>query len=509
VPGITVDKILIFKETNSMRLKRMSLCSYGYLSLIVVLFSCSKADLQVQTIPGAESKLSGVTASDPVLTASVPVLMSEDFLQSSRLATLNGKSTNDFLKAKRSTDKTLPVVSITSPSNGATVSGTVSIKVSASDNVGVSSVTVYIDGALLGKISVAPYTFSWNSSSVAKATALDAAGNAGSVSIQVGVNSTASGDISAPAVSINSPANGSSFTIGDIVSIAAGASDNVGVSSVALYIDGTLNSTLTTAPYNFSWNTTGLASGTHTIGITAKDAAGNTSSASISVTLNTKVISGTNPSSFQLQMPSVLNQGNEGSCVSFSVGYYARSGEQFYKTGAASYSNSVNVFSPEFLFNQTKTSSDCSGSAVITALDFIKSKGICSFQSMPYSSTNGCALMPTSSQLTEAAGYKIVSYSAIYASDITGIKTMVAAKHPLVAPVSIDANFYNAGPGYIWNSFSGFYNNHVVTICGYDDAKHAFKAVNSWGTTWGDAGYIWIDYDFLSTVCYQVYVMSL
>jgi hypothetical protein len=498
-----------------MRNGKVRLELFVYLSLLVVLISCSKADLLVQKTPGSESKLSGVTESDPVLTANVPVLMSEDFLQNSRLATLNGKSTNDFLKAKRSSDKTLPVVSITSPSNGASVSGTVSIKVSASDNVSVSSVTTYIDGVLLGKSTVSPYTFSWNSSAVAngthtiKATAVDAAGNASSVSIQVGVNTIASGDVTAPVVSINSPSNGSSYTIGDIVSIGAGASDNIGVSSVGLYIDGVLKSTLTTAPYNFSWNTTGLASGTHTIGVTAKDAAGNTSSASISVTLNTKVISGTNPSSFQQQMPPVLNQGNEGSCVSFSVGYYARSGEQYYKNSATSYSNSVNVFSPEYLFNQTKTSSDCSGSALITALDFLKSNGICSYQSMPYSSTNGCALMPTGSQLTEAAGYKINSYSAIYASDITAIKTMVASKHPVMTPVSIDANFYNAGPGYIWNSFSGFYNSHMVTICGYDDAKHAFKAVNSWGTTWGDAGYIWIDYDFLSTVCYQVYVMSL
>jgi C1A family cysteine protease len=128
---------------------------------------------------------------------------------------------------------------------------------------------------------------------------------------------------------------------------------------------------------------------------------------------------------------------------------------------------------------------------------------------MPYSSTNGCALMPTSQQTTEAAGYKILSYSAIYAADITAIKSMVASKHPVMTPVNIDANFYNAGPGYIWNSYSGYYNSHMVTICGYDDAKHAFKAVNSWGTSWGEAGYIWIDYDFLSTVCYQAYVMSL
>lgn len=498
-----------------MVVEKVRLKSIAFLSLISFLISCSKADLAVQKAPGDELKLSGVSANVPGSEEQVPVLISEDFLENSRLAAQNGKSTNDLLKARKSTDLSLPVVSITSPSNGGTVSGAVSIKVSASDNLGVASVSVYIDGILLAKSTVAPYTFSWNSSSVAngthtiKASALDAAGNAANSSIQVGVNTTASGDLVAPAVSINSPANGSSFNIGDIVSIASSASDNVGVSSVALYIDGTLKSTVSAAPYNFSWNTTGLTSGTHTISVTAKDAAGNTKSASISITLNTKVISGTNPSSYQLQMPAVLNQGNEGSCVSFSVSYYARSGEQFYKTGATAYSNSVNVFSPEFLFNQTKSSSDCSGSALITALDFIKSKGVCTYQSMPYSSTNGCALMPTSTQLTEAANYKIISYSAIYASDITAIKTMVASRHPVVTPVSIDANFYNAGPGYIWKTYSGFYNNHVVTICGYDDAKHAFKAVNSWGTTWGDAGYIWIDYDFLSSVCYQAYVMSL
>jgi hypothetical protein len=347
-----------------------------------------------------------------------------------------------------------------------------------------------------------------NGTHTIKAEAKDGAGNVASATVQVGVNTTASGDVTAPLVSINSPANGSSFTIGDVVSIAAGASDNVGVTGVSLYVDGALKTTLSTAPYNFSWNTSGFASGTHTLMVSAKDAAGNTSSASVSITLNTKVISGTNPSSFQLQMPPVMNQGNEGTCTAFAIGYYARSGEQYYKTNAGSYNSSVNIMSPEYLFNQTKTLSDCSGSAVITTFEFLKSNGICTIASMPYNSTNGCALMPTSQQTSEASNYKINSYSAVYASDNSAIKTLVAGKHPVVVPISIDANFYYAGPGYIWNSFSGFYNTHVVAICGYDDSKHAYRAINSWGTTWGDAGYIWIDYDLLPVVCHKGYVMN-
>jgi hypothetical protein len=45
-----------------------------------------------------------------------------------------------------SSDTTAPTISITSPANGATVSGSVTVQVSASDNVGVTSTAISIDG---------------------------------------------------------------------------------------------------------------------------------------------------------------------------------------------------------------------------------------------------------------------------------------------------------------------------------------------------------------------------
>src|SRR5207247_2356974 len=112
--------------------------------------------------------------------------------------------------------------------------------------------------------------------------------------------------------------------------------------------------------------------------------------------------------------------GGEASCAAFSTVYAARSAEQFYKTGATSYSYSTNIFSPEFIYDQTKfVAGDCSsGTAPSTALDFMLSKGVCTWQSMPYSDMNGCSLLPGSSQTSEAANYKIVSYSKIVKSDI-------------------------------------------------------------------------------------------
>lgn len=311
-------------------------------------------------------------------------------------------------------------------------------------------------------------------------------------------------DTQAPSVTILSPASGSSVPEGTVVNINISASDNIGISSVSFSVDGTLQSSVAGNTAYFIWNTAGVASGSHTIVVTAKDAAGNAGTASAVVAVNTTVIITPPPptSGFQITMPPVTSQGSEGSCVAFAVGYNLRSVEQYNKTNATGYSYSSNIFSPEFLFNGTKTdATTCSGSTLIGTLDYLKATGVCTWQSMPYSSSNGCSIIPTASQYTEAANFKISSYSMLYTSDMSTVKALLNAKHPLVITFEVDSYFYNAGPGFIWKSYSPtLYGRHAGVICGYDDAKHAYKFVNSWGTGWGDGGYTWIDYDFLPTV---------
>jgi hypothetical protein len=82
-------------------------------------------------------------------------------------------------------DTTPPTVVISSPVNGATVSGNVSVRVSASDNVGVNRVEFYVDGALKSTSTSAPFTTTWNSRKASsgahtlQSKAYDAAGNRG------------------------------------------------------------------------------------------------------------------------------------------------------------------------------------------------------------------------------------------------------------------------------------------------------------------------------------------
>src|SRR5207245_2951224 len=177
-----------------------------------------------------------------------------------------------------SNDTTPPSVSVTAPVGGASVSGTVSITASASDNVGVVGVQFKLDGANLGvEDTTAPYAVSWktlgtaNGSHTLTAVARDAAGN---VATSAGVAVTVSNDTIPPTVSITAPAPAA--TVSGTVSVTANATDNVGVAGVQFKLDGVnLGVEVVTAPYAVSWNTLGAANGSHTLTAVARDAAGN------------------------------------------------------------------------------------------------------------------------------------------------------------------------------------------------------------------------------------------
>jgi hypothetical protein len=99
--------------------------------------------------------------------------------------------------------------------------------------------------------------------------------------------STAGGtDTTPPSVALTSPAGGA--TVSGTVTVAASASDDVGVASVAFTLDGApLGTPRTSTPYSVPWDTTSVVNGSHTLLATATDGAGNTTtSAPVTVTVS-------------------------------------------------------------------------------------------------------------------------------------------------------------------------------------------------------------------------------
>jgi hypothetical protein len=198
-------------------------------------------------------------------------------------------------------DTTAPAVSITSPASGSTVSGTVTLSATASDNVGVVGVQFRLNGVNLSTEDVtAPYSLSLDTTSVSNGTytltavARDAAGNTKtSAGVTVTVNNAAppppppGPDTTSPAVTITTPTSATTYaTSAASLTLGGGASDNVGVTQVSWSNSrgGSGSQSFSAASIVWSFNNIPLQSGSNAITVTARDAAGNTQTDTLTVT---------------------------------------------------------------------------------------------------------------------------------------------------------------------------------------------------------------------------------
>ena len=115
----------------------------------------------------------------------------------------------------------------------------------------------------------------------------DAAGNSESTGDLT--FTTPSPDVTVPTIALTAPANGATVS-GTAVAVSATAGDNVGVAGVQFKLDGAnLGAEDTTIPYGITWNTTSASNADHSLTAVARDAAGNTATAAISVTVANNV----------------------------------------------------------------------------------------------------------------------------------------------------------------------------------------------------------------------------
>lgn len=90
-----------------------------------------------------------------------------------------------------------PTVAITAPTDKSTVSGTVGLTVSTSDNTGITKVDFLVNGTVVGTVAASPYVYNWNTASLPSgaytviARAYDAAGNTADATISLTVNNNA------------------------------------------------------------------------------------------------------------------------------------------------------------------------------------------------------------------------------------------------------------------------------------------------------------------------------
>ena len=153
--------------------------------------------------------------------------------------------------------------------------------------------------------------------------------------------------------------------------------------------------------------------------------------------------------------------------------------------------------SPAFIYNQIKVAGCDGGSQIPSAMELISDTGIVTLSEMPYNE-NECDKQPTEIQVNLAEENKITSFSYLDGSTLFDqAKAFLNNNQPIVIAISIDRNHFgkiDTNGDAVYREFETDDGAHAMLVVGYNDKKNAFKVVNSWGTSWGNNGFVWIDY---------------
>jgi hypothetical protein len=241
-------------------------------------------------------------------------------------------------------------------------------------------------------------------------------------------------------------------------------------------------------------------------------------------------------------MPPVGNQGGQGSCAAWAMGYYYKTyqeaNEHGWRTADPTLASTDHQFSPAFLYNQINGGEDA-GSSFFDGMTVMNDKGAATMTAMPYDWTDwewwpgGGGLRPGGSSPSapasvwkDAIPYRAETFSwspTETDDDLAALKAQLDAGHPFVVAFSVMPDFDTSTAGdddfyevpQTSDSADGY---HGICIVGYDDDADwgdvddsdgdgdidgddvdifgGFKFINSWGASWAGDGCAYLSYEF-------------
>ena len=180
---------------------------------------------------------------------------------------------------------------------------------------------------------------------------------------------------------------------------------------------------------------------------------------------------------------SVKNQGNCGSCWAFST-TGAMEGAYYVKTG-----NSVS-FSEQQLVSCDKQDQGCQGGLMTNAYSWIqKQGGLCQESDYPYQSGSG-GNFSCQNQCHPIPNSQVSQYVEVNASEVSLLQAV--AKQPVSIAIEADGINFQLYRDGVLTSKCGTNLDHGVLVVGFGQEQDTdyWLVKNSWGSSWGENGYI-------------------
>lgn len=208
-------------------------------------------------------------------------------------------------------------------------------------------------------------------------------------------------------------------------------------------------------------------------------------------------------------MPPVVNQGAIGSCTAnawaYMLGSLAIKGDQTHHKNSLSLRGGFMPLSRLFIYYNERTimgtESTDSGATLTAGMQAVQAWGVCSEQLWPYWESMEFT-KPYSWTYHFAKDHRVPTGTQLDNSHLPTLKGFLDQGYPFVFGVTIYDSFRHVNSSGLVlmpkPQSEKALGGHALCCAGYDDSKQAFIVANSWGTDFGDKGYCYIPYEYLT-----------
>jgi len=183
----------------------------------------------------------------------------------------------------------------------------------------------------------------------------------------------------------------------------------------------------------------------------------------------------------------VKDQGQCGSCWAFSV---TENVESMWMIAKDITSSSMSPLAPQEIVDCDNSDSGCNGGDPPTAYQYIQSAGGMETEAdYPYTAQDGNCNFDASKVYATISGWGYATQN----NDEDEMANALVNNGPL--SICVDAETWNDyNGGILMASDCGTSLDHCVLAVGYDTGKGFWQVRNSWGSSWGESGYIRLQY---------------